>query len=231
MRASPLSTSVEDYLKAVYQLTRSGPYAATTDIATRLAVSAPSVTGMVRRLSEQGLLDHVPYHGVALTPAGKRAALAVVRRHRILETYLVERLGLGWDEVHAEAERLEHAVSDRVLDCMAQALGHPEFDPHGDPIPDARGALPVRKLRPLTAFADGSRVTLRQVVDDDAERLRQLAAIGLVPGTELTVIEGQAPLGLVRLGTVGGERVVGIGLAAALLCDAAPSPAAVRSRG
>ena len=231
MPPDALSTSAEDYLKAVYLLTLSGPYAATTEIAARLSVSAPSVTGMVRRLAEQGLLDHVPYHGIALTAAGKRAALAVVRRHRILETYLVERLGLGWDEVHAEAERLEHAVSDRVLDRMAQALGHPEFDPHGDPIPDVRGALPVRKVRPLTTFADGAQVTLRQVAEDGAERLRQLAAIGLVPGTELTVLEGQTPLGLVRLETAGGERVVGVALAAALLCDAAPSASPGRSRG
>lgn len=231
MPSDTLSTSAEDYLKAVYQLTRSGPYAATTDIAARLSVSAPSVTGMVRRLAEQGLLEHVPYHGVALTSTGKRAAIAVVRRHRIVETYLVERLGLGWDEVHAEAERLEHAISDRVLDRMAQALGHPEFDPHGDPIPDARGTLPVRKVRPLTAFADGSRVTLRQVTEHEAEHLRQLAAIGLVPGTELTVLESQAPLGLVRLGTAAGERVVGATLADALLCDAAPAASPGRSRG
>jgi DtxR family Mn-dependent transcriptional regulator len=221
MPAEPLSTSAEDYLKAVYLLTRDGPYAATTDIAARLSVSAPSVTGMVRRLAEQGLLDHVPYHGVSLTAAGKRAALAVVRRHRIVETYLVERLGLGWDEVHAEAERLEHAVSDLVLERMAQALGHPEYDPHGDPIPDARGVLPVRKVCPLTAFADGTRVTLRQ----EAERLRQLAAIGLVPGVHLTVLETQAPLGLMRLETAEGERLVGTTLATALLCDAT-APAA-----
>jgi DtxR family transcriptional regulator, Mn-dependent transcriptional regulator len=227
MPADALSTSAEDYLKAVYRLTQSGPFAATTDIASQLSVSAPSVTGMVRRLAEQGLLEHVPYQGVALTTAGKRAALAVVRRHRIVETYLVERLGLGWDEVHAEAERLEHAVSDRVLECMAQALGHPEFDPHGDPIPDARGVLPVRKLRPLTAFTTGARVTLRQVGGDDAERLRELAAIGLVPGTELVVLEGQAPLGVVRLETAAGERVIGVALATTLLCDAV----ALRSRG
>jgi DtxR family Mn-dependent transcriptional regulator len=225
MPAEPLSTSAEDYLKAVYLLTRDGPYAATTDIAARLSVSAPSVTGMVRRLAEQGLLDHVPYHGVSLTAAGKRAALAVVRRHRILETYLVERLGLGWDEVHAEAERLEHAVSDLVLERMAQALGHPEYDPHGDPIPDARGVLPVRQVCPLTAFADGTRVTLRQVVAPEAERLRQLAAIGLVPGVHLTVLETQAPLGLMRLETAEGERLVGTTLATALLCDAT-APAA-----
>jgi DtxR family Mn-dependent transcriptional regulator len=225
MPIDALSTSAEDYLKAVYQLTRGAPYAATTDIAARLSVSAPSVTGMVRRLAEQGLLDHVPYRGVALTAAGRRAALAVVRRHRILETYLVERLGFGWDEVHAEAERLEHAVSERVLERMAQALGHPQFDPHGDPIPDARGTLPSRAVRPLTAFADGARVTLRQVVGDDGERLRHLAAIGLTPGTELTVVEGQAPLDLVRLRTAAGERAVGYALAESLLCS--PS----RSRG
>jgi DtxR family transcriptional regulator, Mn-dependent transcriptional regulator len=239
MPADVLSTSAEDYLKAVYLLTRSAPFAATTDMAVRLSVSAPSVTGMVRRLADQGLVDHVPYRGVSLTAAGMRAALAVVRRHRILETYLVERLGLGWDEVHAEAERLEHAVSDRVLERMSQALGHPEFDPHGDPIPDAGGTLPTRMLHPLTTFADGARVTLRQVLDDDAERLRQLAAIGLVPGSRMAVLEGQTALGLVRLDTEGGERVIGVPLASVLLCDGEPlaAPAVssavppVRSRG
>jgi DtxR family transcriptional regulator, Mn-dependent transcriptional regulator len=126
----PLTQSVEDYLKAIYSLSPEGRPASTSDIAHRLDLSAPSVSGMVKRLSEQGLLEHVPYKGVQLTDEGRRAALRMIRRHRIIETYLVARLGYGWDTVHDEAERLEHAVSDRLIERMAEALGNPGADPH-----------------------------------------------------------------------------------------------------
>ena len=218
MTAPQLSTSVEDYLKAVFVLSRGGDSASTTDIAARLAVSAPSVSGMLRRLAEQGLVDRLPYRGVVLTDAGRRAALRVIRRHRIIETYLVERLGLGWDEVHAEAERLEHAVSDRVLERMAQALGHPEFDPHGDPIPAADGSVPARAVRPLTAVPAGEAVVVQQVLVHDGDQLRFLARIGLVPGAPI-VIRAQEPVGgTVRVASPAGEHVVGHALADHLLC-------------
>src|SRR2546421_11074547 len=143
MNAAPesesLTRSVEDYLKAIYQLSPEGRPAATRDIAHLLALSAPSVTGMVKRLSEHGLLEHVPYRGVQLTDQGRRAALKMVRRHRLLELYLVQHLGYDWGGVHAEAERLEHAVSDDLIERMASALGQPLYDPHGDPIPTAAG--------------------------------------------------------------------------------------------
>ena len=128
----PLTRSVEDYLKAIYTLSPEGRPASTSDIAHRLELSAPSVSGMVKRLSEQGLLEHVPYKGVQLTEEGRRAALRMIRRHRILETYLVARLGFGWDTVHEEAERLEHAVSDTLVERMAEALGNPGAGPPGD---------------------------------------------------------------------------------------------------
>src|SRR3954453_4719203 len=136
-----LTRSVEDYLKAIYQLSPEGRPAATSEIAHLLALSPPSVTGMVKRLSEHGLLEHVPYRGVQLTDEGRRAALRMVRRHRLIEAYLVEFLGYSWDAVHAEAERLEHAVSDTLVERMAAALGHPAVDPHGDPIPAADGSI------------------------------------------------------------------------------------------
>src|ERR687890_1395008 len=131
----PLTRSVEDYLKAIYQLSPEGRPASTSDIAHLLALSPPSVTGMVKRLSEHGLLEHVPYRGVQLTDEGRRAALRMVRRHRLIEDYLVEFLGYSWDAVHDEEERLEHAVSDTLVERMATALDNPEVDPHGDPIP------------------------------------------------------------------------------------------------
>src|SRR5213080_4836605 len=137
----PLTRSFEDYLKAIYHLSNQGGFAATSDIAAMLEVAPPSVSGMVKRLSEAGLIEHVPYRGVQLTAQGRRAALRMIRRHRILELYLTQQLGYDWGGVHSEAERLEHAVSDELIDRMAGALGNPQYDPHGDPIPTATGEI------------------------------------------------------------------------------------------
>lgn len=149
-RRRALTAPVEDYLKAVYDLERDGDAAATTELAARLGVAPASVTGMVRRLAAQGLLSHTPYRGVRLTVAGRRAALTTLRRHRVLEAYLATALGVPGDRLHAEAERLEHAASDDLVDRMAAALGDPERDPHGAPIPTraevAAGRRPERSL-------------------------------------------------------------------------------------
>src|SRR5919204_876885 len=145
-----LTRSVEDYLKAVYRLSPEGRPASTSGIAKLLELSAPSVSGMVKRLSELGLLEHLPYKGVQLTAEGRRAALRMVRRHRLIEAYLVQFLGYSWDTVHEEAERLEHAVSDTLVERMAAALGNPSFDPHGDPIPQADGSIPEFACTPLS---------------------------------------------------------------------------------
>src|SRR4026207_1464983 len=131
----PLTRSVEDYLKAIYRLSQGTQPAATSEIAELLGLSPPSVSGMGRRLSEQGLLEYVPYRGVLLTASGRRVALQMVRRHRLIEAYLVGFLGYSWDTVHDEAERLEHAVSDLLIERMALALGHPRVGPPGDPLP------------------------------------------------------------------------------------------------
>ena len=144
--ADALTRSVEDYLKAIYRLSPEGRPASTSDIAHLLELSAPSVSGMVKRLSELGLLEHIPYKGVQLTDAGRFAALRMVRRHRLIEAYLVQFLGYSWDTVHAEAERLEHAVSDTLVERMAAALGHPVVDPHGDPDPECRRFHPRARL-------------------------------------------------------------------------------------
>jgi DtxR family Mn-dependent transcriptional regulator len=146
---------------------------------------------MVKRLSEQGLLEHVPYKGVQLTAEGRRAALRMVRRHRLIEAYLVEFLGFSWDAVHEEAERLEHAVSDTLVDRMAAALGHPTVDPHGDPIPDVDGSIHEHELTPLAETPVGEAVEVRRVFHGDPERLRYLAALGLRPGATVTIVERQ----------------------------------------
>lgn len=215
---TPLSRSVEDYLKTIYHLTSEGGFATTSDMAQMLAVAPPSVSGMVKRLSEAGLIEHVPYRGVQLTPQGRVAALRMIRRHRILEVYLMRHLGYDWDSVHEEAERLEHAVSDTLIERMARALGDPPYDPHGAPIPTADGEIEEVELVSLADAPVGAVVEVRQVEDDDPARLRYLAEQGLVPGARLTVTDRQPFNGptMVRLG--GDVRVVGQDLARALRC-------------
>src|SRR5438046_5568826 len=151
-----LTPSVEDYLKVIYHLSNQGGFAATSDIAAMLDVSPPSVSGMVKRLSETGLIEHVPYRGVQLTSQGRRAALRMIRRHRILELYLTQHLGYDWGSVHAEAERLEHAASDALIERMASGVGRPQYDPHGGPIATAAGDIDEAEL---VAPADARRAT------------------------------------------------------------------------
>jgi DtxR family Mn-dependent transcriptional regulator len=217
-----LSRSVEDYLKAIYQLTEREPDAATSDIAQRLGVAPASVTGMVKRMTESGLLEHEPYRGARLTAQGRQAALAVVRRHRIIEAYLINTLGYDWANVHDEAERLEHAVSDELIERMAFALGGPRYDPHGAPIPSKDGVIEQLAYLRLADVDAGVRVTLRLVGDDDSERLRYLKGIGLVPMVEMQVLDKQ-PFGgpiTVRVGTTDTrDRVIGSELASSLFVE------------
>jgi len=213
----PLTRSTEDYLKAVYRLSADGP-ASTTAIAEHLSLAPASVSGMIKRLSERGWLEHVPYRGVELTPEGRRVALRMLRRHRLIEAYLVDFLGYTWDTVHDEAERLEHAVSDTLVERMAHALGHPRFDPHGDPIPDAEGRIAEFIHVPLTDLDVGETVTIARVDTADDQRLRYLAANGLVPGARVTVRGRQPFAGPITVALATGEQVVGHELAGLLLC-------------
>ncbi len=213
-----LTRSVEDYLKAIYSLSPEGQPASTSDIAHHLDLSAPSVSAMVKRLSEQGLLEHVPYKGVQLTPEGRVAALRMVRRHRLIEAYLVAFLGYTWDTVHDEAERLEHAVSDALVARMADALGNPGADPHGDPIPAADGSIAEIAGTRLVDVPAGEAVELRRVDERRADRLRYLASLGLTPGTTVTVLEHQPFEGPITLRVGAEERVIGHELGQALLC-------------
>jgi DtxR family Mn-dependent transcriptional regulator len=220
----PLSRSVEDYLKAIYHLSSQGGFASTSDIAGMLEVAPPSVSGMVKRLSETGLIEHVPYRGVQLSPQGRRAALRMIRRHRILELYLTQQLDYDWDGVHAEAERLEHAVSDELIERMAGSLGQPRYDPHGDPIPTAAGEIEEADLVTIADAAVGSKLELRQVGTQDSARLRYFATQGLTPGVLLAVTDRQPFNGPTTIALVpsGDRRVLGRELARLLLCSEVP---------
>ncbi|MGH7510160.1 MAG: metal-dependent transcriptional regulator [Gemmatimonadales bacterium] len=213
-----LTRSVEDYLKAIYQLSPEGRPASTSEIANQLALSPPSVTGMVKRLSEQGLLEHVPYRGVLLTDEGRRAAIRMVRRHRLIEAYLVEYLGYSWDTVHEEAERLEHAVSDTLVEQMAAALGNPGFDPHGDPIPSADGSIHELACTPLSDVPVGATVEVHRVHESQPERLRYIASLGLRPGVQVTVVDRQPFDDLVTIEAGSERHVIGRELGHALHC-------------
>lgn len=186
-----LSRSVEDYLKAIYGISERGDTASTSAIAEALAVQPASVTGMVKRMAESGLLEHVPYRGARLTDRGTREALKVLRRHRIIETYLCERLGYAWEDVHEEAEMLEHAASNRLVEHMAAALQYPSHDPHGAPIPTSAGEIELTDFSTLADAAPGTQLRVRAVRDEDPDRLRTIEAAGLLPGVRLRVEANQ----------------------------------------
>lgn len=200
----PLSRSVEDYLKAIFAQSERGEAVGTGELARVLDVQPASVSGMIKKLAEEGLLQHEPYRGVKLTRKGTREALKVLRRHRIIETYLVERLSYTWDDVHAEAERLEHTASDTLIDRMAEALGNPATDPHGSPIPTSEGEIDSTIYVPLSEVRAGSQITVRSVADEDPERLRYFESVGLVPGATAVVESIGAADGSVTL-RIGGE--------------------------
>ncbi len=219
----PLTGPVEDYLKAIYDLERDAHPASTNDIAERLAISPASVSGMMRRLAEQGLITHEPYRGARLTTDGRRAALRTLRRHRILECYLTEVLGYPWDRVHDEAERLEHAASEELIERMADALGNPLHDPHGAPIPSREGVVEETTHRALSDVGAGENVRVRMVMDDDGDRLRYLAELGIRPGSIIRLLD-RAPFdGPITLwvgdGAGGVTRAVGPALAAQVFVE------------
>jgi DtxR family transcriptional regulator, Mn-dependent transcriptional regulator len=214
-----ITPAVEDYLKAIYQLEQEEPKAGSVTgqrIAERLGVASPSVTNMIKRLSELGLVEHERYRGVELSDTGERIALEVVRHHRLLERYLVEALGYGWDEVHDEAERLEHHISEALEARMAAALGDPTVDPHGDPIPHLDGSVAGADTRKLVDLAPGDVAVVRRVSDQDPERLRYLEQLGLRPGANVRLLEALPFDGPLRLEIAGTEQVIGRPLGAVI---------------
>jgi DtxR family Mn-dependent transcriptional regulator len=216
------SVSVGDYLKAIWELAGAGA-ASTTDVAHRLSVTPASVTNMFARLQETDLAEYERYRGASLTERGHQEALRLVRRHRLIETFLLERLGYPWGDVHEEAEQLEHAVSDEFTERLAELLGHPEHDPHGDPIPAADGTLETDDSFPLAATTAGQRVRIIRVGHENASMLDYLGEHGLVPGKVFTVREVRAVDEVVAVEDEDGEsHYLGGPLAAAVFVQGAP---------
>ncbi|MBA2278385.1 MAG: metal-dependent transcriptional regulator [Chloroflexia bacterium] len=212
-RVTPAITA---YLRAVYVLREEGSPVATQRIARELGVSGPSVTNMVKRLHALGLLRHARYHGVALTEAGERVALLATRRHRLLELYLVEALGYRWDEVHAEAERLAHDASEELAARIEAALGHPTFDPHGDPIPSREGIVAPVADRRLLDLEPGATATVCRVSDRNPAQLRYLGKLGFAPGVTVAVLDLLPFDGPVHVRVGSTQRVISRFLAAAV---------------
>jgi DtxR family Mn-dependent transcriptional regulator len=211
-----LSDAIQDYLKEIYKLLAAGERATTTAIARQMGVAPSSATSMLKKLAVLDLAEHAPYRGVTLTDAGTRIALEVIRHHRLVELYLAEALGYHWDEVHDEAERLEHHVSEELEARMDSFLGHPTVDPHGDPIPSREGTIadiPAVRLVDLDA---GEEAVIRRVSDRDAEQLRYLGELGLRPGAAVTVLEKLPFDGPIRIRVDANEHVIGQPIAAAV---------------
>lgn len=214
-----VTRSAEDYLKAVYALGDMRSRATIGRVAARLGVKPASASGMVRKLVDRGLLTHPPYAEISLTERGKVIALAVLRRHRVIESYLASRLGYSWDRVHAEAERLEHAASDDLVDRMAELLGGPQKDPHGAPIPARDGSVDDTIYRSLDSLEPGDAGCVIRVLNDDAAMLRHFGELGLRPGASVFV-DSRAPFGGPITFEVGGRRqAIGPLLAAQVLID------------
>jgi DtxR family Mn-dependent transcriptional regulator len=219
VRRPAFTRAQEDYLKALYQLHGDQRPVPTRDLAQRLGISSPSVSEMVTRLTSQGLVEHDRYKGQQLTREGRKVALELVRHHRLLEMFLVQVLGYSWDEVHDEAERLEHVISERMEQRIFELLGRPELDPHGHAIPSASGKVRSLSERALSECRAGEKVVVQGVSDDDAARLRELERRRLMPGTHLEVVsvsEYESPI-VVR---IKGRRVsVPLGLARAIYVE------------
>src|SRR5579864_8833037 len=205
--------SQQDYLKSLYLLGGDAHPVPTRELAQRLGISSPSVSEMVTRLSAQGLVEHDRYRGQQLTKEGRKVALELVRHHRLLEMFLVQVLGFGWDEVHDEAERLEHVISERMEQRIFELLGQPELDPHGHAIPTLNGKVKASSHRQLSEGRAGERVTVQGVSDDDPGKLRELQRRRLVPGTKLTVLAASEFEGPIEIRLRGRRESVPLGLA------------------
>ena len=208
--------AVQDYAKAIYRLEARSGSATTNDLAAELDVRPASVSGMLKKLDALGLVRHEPYRGVRLTEQGRRVALEVIRHHRLLELFLVETLGMSWDEVHAEAEVLEHVLSEELEELIAAKLGNPTLDPHGDPIPSRALTVSEPATKTLDLLETGEQATFVRISDSDPEMLRFLGARGIVPGTVLELIERQPFDGPLYVRAGGDVHVLGASLARAM---------------
>lgn len=213
-----ISATMRDYLAEIYRLGQGGVWVSTTALAERLNVSGPAAVRMVRRLHQGGLVDHLPYRGVRLTPMGNKAALLGIRRHRLVERFLVDVLKFGWHEVHEEADELQKGITQLIEDRMDELMGHPASCPHGDPIPTREGFMPELNDKPLTVVPPGAKGQISRVKTREPEKLKYLAEIGLVPGVSFELLNRapfNGPLRL-KLNSTGREQVIGVELAAGL---------------
>lgn len=202
-----MTDSAQNYLKALWTLSEwSGGTVAPSEMARHLNLKPSSVSDQIRRLTNQGLVDHAPYGSVKLTDEGRSLALMMVRRHRLAETFLQQMLGYTWDEVHEDADLLEHAMTDRMLSRIDSVLGHPDRDPHGDPIPAADGTLPPAIVRTLTDAEKGESVQLVRVRDGDPSILRHLEKLGATPGEIVTVVDPGESVGVMILSSASSDN-------------------------
>jgi DtxR family Mn-dependent transcriptional regulator len=203
------SAAREDYVRAISKLQQGEAPVGVSELAQALGVTPPSVSGMIQRLEVDGLVAHRPRLGVVLTEPGRALAQSVHRRHRLIETFLVQVLGFDWSEVHEEAEALEHHLSERVVRAIDRHLGHPTTDPHGHPIPAADGSVIVRDLVPLETVDAGDEVTVREIGSEDPGRIRRWKELGLVPGAVVRVVERRDIDGFWRLDVDGNDVLTG----------------------
>lgn len=208
-----LSQAVEDYLKTIYILESEGTGATTSSIAESLDVSSASATNMIKRLSKMGLVDYQSYKGARLTNAGRKIALEIIRHHRLLELYLLEVMGYSWDEVHDEAEKLEHHISEQFEDKIAELLDNPTHDPHGDPIPTKEGVMPELDAKPMGDAETDQTYIVSRVKDQDPEVLRYLEKIGMLPGVKVEIKEKAPFNGPITLLLEDTEQTIGYEIA------------------
>jgi DtxR family transcriptional regulator, Mn-dependent transcriptional regulator len=211
-----ITPAMEDYLKAIYRIEQDGHPVTTQRLADDLALTGASVTNMMKRLDELKLLVHNPYRGVALTDTGIQVALEVIRHHRLLELFLAEALGFGIDKVHQEADRLEHHVSEEFEARMEKALGYPEFDPHGDPIPHRNGSLPTIADVALPDMRDATSGVVSRVSDRHPEHLRHVDNLGIRPGVHLTMIEHDDAGAVIHVRLASGDETIPVHIAAGI---------------
>ncbi|MCL4266400.1 MAG: metal-dependent transcriptional regulator [Anaerolineae bacterium] len=210
--------AVEDYLKTIYTLAQEESPVSTSRIAEARGVKPASATSMIQRLAKFKLVNYEKHYGVTLTDAGEKVALEVIRHHRLIELYLIEALGFTWDEVHEQADILEHFISEKLEERIAAALNHPKFDPHGDPIPNKEGAMTWVDARPLTYIPTGAQATITRILDDsNAELLRYLAELGLIPGAQIRLVAVAPFEGPITIEIDGVTKVIGPNVARGIL--------------
>ncbi len=210
--------AIEDYLKTIYKLAQTASPVSTSRLAEAREVKPASATGMIRRLNKLNLVVYEKHRGVTLTEEGQRIALEVIRHHRLIEAYLIQALGFTWDEVHEQADILEHVISEKLEERIAAALGYPEFDPHGDPIPAKDGTMVTMQCRPLTSLSVDETASVSRVIDDtDGELLRYLAQMGLRPDVDVQVMGREPFNGPLTLRIAGEDRLIGYKAASSVL--------------